>query len=159
MSEAGHRIHRLEEELHEATRALQTRDDDAALPAVSDDPEVQLRKEIAWYWLAGPDQQLSGLPDFTVGTDLLAGLQHPVVPRRRTLEVMVRLMRKGPSIQRKSHHFLEGKAGKPRLSAEGQPQWRTNMKEGTPQAPRLTWWATGGGGFHFDHVGPHDDLL
>ncbi len=158
LHEAEQRITRLEDELRAEQKARREIEERGQLPFVSDDPVEQLRSELAWYWLVTVTGDAGPMPTYTLGAGLVTGLDHAVVPRRRTLEVIVGLMRDDDRMLRRTHDFLESKGGRPRLTDAGHRIRRTAIREHTPQAPRLTWWRTDAG-FHFDHVGPHDELL
>lgn len=155
LAEAERRIGRLEAQLAERGPSL-------VLPVVYDDPEAQLRWEVETRWLMSmPEQQRRAftLPPWTAGPGFLAGLEHPVVPRRKTIAVMLAVLRGRVWDEYTTHQFLESKAGKPRLSPTGTAVWRTYVKAETPQAPRLTWWQNPDTSCHFEHVGTHDELI
>lgn len=155
LAEAERRIDRLEAQLAERGPSL-------ALPVVYDDPEAQLRWEVETRWLMSmPEQQRRAftLYPWAIGPGLLTGLQQPVVPRRKTIEVMLTILRGRGWEDCTTHQFLESKAGKPRLSPAGAIMWRTYVKTESPQAPRLTWWQEPDTTICFDHVGSHDELI
>lgn len=158
---ANSRIARLEAEvrtLHAVSAAAA-----GELPQVFSDAEQQLRWEVDQVWLTGiPEPQRHERPiatSWSVGPAFLAGLDDPVVPRRKVLGVVMAILRGDGWTEYTTHQFLESKAGKPRTSPTGTAVWRTYVKQSTPQAPRLTWWQNPDGSFHFDHVGAHDDLI
>lgn len=152
--QAQERIRRLEDELREARLG-------SGPPVVYSDPVKQLRFEVQQHWLTTVPEHLreDSLPSYTFGESFTEGLEHPVVPRAKTVQVMVAILTGEGWKQYETHQFTEGKTGPARQSPDGTPVLRTYVKENTPQAPRLTWWHTKTRGFHFDHVGPHDELL
>ncbi|WP_394277378.1 hypothetical protein [Luteococcus sp.] len=87
-----------------------------------DDPEAQLWWEVETRWLMSmPEQQRRAftLPTWTVEDGFLAGLEHPVVRRRKTIAVMLAILHGRVWDEHTTHQFLESQVGKPRLSPRG----------------------------------------
>lgn len=155
LDEARTRIAHLTEEVARARH-------DLVAHTVFSDPEQQLRWELATLWLLTTPEHARNeqpLADYTVTDAFLQGLTKHVVPRDKTITVMIDVLRGQGWDDRVTHQFKESKAGNARLSPTGTPMWRTYIKADSPQAPRLTWWQNPDLSYCFDHVGGHDDLL
>lgn len=153
--EAEERIRRLESEATDRIDLQQ-------LPQVYANEEAQLRWEVETIWLTTtPETERVSCPllPWTVSPAVFEGLAHPVVPRRKTIEVMLAVLTSRVWDACTSHQFRESEGGKARTSPTGTSIWRTYVRANTPQAPRLTWWQNPDQSIHFDHVGVHDALL
>ncbi|WP_027588156.1 hypothetical protein [Acidipropionibacterium thoenii] len=153
--------------LEEQNADLQQRLDAAgphgsALVEVWADPERQLRWEIEQEWLQGtPEAERgSGLMTYTLTRRFLDSLGADIVPRGKTVRVMVDILAGQAWDRHVTHPFNDAaRGGKQRVRHDGATAWRTYVKAESPGAPRLTWWMCADGSVEFEHVGHHDELI
>lgn len=132
---------------------------DTVVPHVYADREQQLRWEIEQEWLTGtPETDRIPLRAFTLGPDFLDSLEADVVPRRKTIQVIIDVLAKRAWERRHCKQFVE-RGGNQRVREDGGVAWRANVKSESPGAPRFTWWELVDDTVELAHVGHHDDLL
>ncbi len=126
------------------------------------DPEKQLRWEIEQAWLTGtPESKRSAaLSTYTLGPQFLESMDADIVPRAKTVRVMVDVLAGHAWDRHETHQFTTAaRGGRPRVREDGATAWRTYVKAESPGAPRLTWWQCVDGSAEFAHVGHHDELI
>ncbi len=130
-------------------------------PTVFADPEQQLRWEVEQEWLMGtPEHERGTLQRYTVTEQFLKGLDAPIVPRAKTVQIIVDVIAGRVWERRETHQFDDAaRGGKQRVRDDGAVAWRTYVKAASPGAPRLLWWQLPDGSVELDHVGHHDDLI
>ncbi|MDO4718640.1 MAG: hypothetical protein Q4B08_13890 [Propionibacteriaceae bacterium] len=155
-----------EEELDHLRRRMEEmkeREEQKSFPKISQDPERQLRWEIEYEWLTGtpePEREGNNLRRYHLGQGFLKSLEADIVPRRKTIQVIVDVLTARCWDRRETHQFTEkSKSDVQRSRPDGSTAWRTYVKTGAPGAPRLIWWQLPDGAIELDHVGHHDDLL
>lgn len=129
---------------------------------VFDDPEKQLRWEIEQAWLTGTPESERGeaLSNYRLGPQFLKSMDADIVPRAKTVRVMVDVLAGHAWDRHETHQFTTAaRGGRPRVREDGATAWRTYVKAESPGAPRLTWWQCVDGSAEFAHVGHHDELI
>ncbi|MDN6623831.1 MAG: hypothetical protein L0K84_02095 [Acidipropionibacterium jensenii] len=153
----------LEEQNADLRRRLDAVGPHGSAPAqVYSDPAAQLRWEIEQEWLLGTPEtdRGAGLRGFSFGPRFLDSLKAEIVPRGKTVRVMVDILAGWAWDRHITHPFNDSpRGGKQRVRADGAQAWRTYVKAESPGAPRLTWWMRTDSGIEFDHVGHHDQLI
>ncbi|AXE39270.1 hypothetical protein [Acidipropionibacterium virtanenii] len=133
-----------------------------AVPRVFADPGRQLRWEIEQEWLTGTpeSERADGLRTFTLGPRFLDSMEAEIVPRAKTVRVMVDVLAGHAWDRHETHQFTDApRGGKQRVRDDGATAWRTYVKAESHGAPRLTWWQCADGSVEFGHVGHHDELI
>lgn len=155
-----------EEELDQLQRRMREKEEreaQRAIPIISRDPERQLRWEIDYEWLTGtpePEREGVELARYRLGSGFLKSLAADIVPRRKTVQVIVDVLAGRCWERRETHAFTEkSKSDIQRTRPDGALAWRTYVKTGAHGAPRLIWWQLPDGVIELDHVGHHDDQL
>lgn len=126
------------------------------------DPEKQLHWEIEQEWLIGTPESERGhqLTRYTLEPGFLESMATEIVPRAKTVRVMVDILAGHAWDRHKTHQFTTApRGGKQRVRDDGATAWRTYVKAESPGAPRLTWWQCADGSVQFGHVGHHDELI
>lgn len=129
-------------------------------PEVFAEPIDQLRWELTQQWLTSTPEaeRESGLPEWTAAAAFLAGLDDQIVPRRKTIQVMVEILT-GAVWDRRKVHQCATPGGQALLDTDGAVLWRAHIKTNSPGAPRIHWWARPDGSVDFCTVGHHDATL
>lgn len=152
-----------EEELDQLNRRIADQEQQRGYPAVYRDPERQLRWEVEYEWAIGtPEVERDGkvLTPYILGEGFLKSLDSDIVPRRKTIQIIVDIVSGRAWERRETHQFTEtSKSGIQRARPDGAVAWRTYVKVGAHGAPRLIWWQLPDGTIELSHVGHHDDLL